>query len=257
MVGKTVGNPGYRAEYHELEYLGGYGDTLVTYGRKDAFKRFTAATDIVMQSRKIKIGGTRPMSNLSVLHRLGFDLLGINYSFVPGFRGSEKSLQGLLIGEIDSHTNPQHTYRNMFEPNLIRQGKGVVNYYYPTFDINGKPKKAHGTQGIPSYIDVYEKIKGKKPSGPKWEAMKWISVFVSNLVYSSYAPQGTDSNRVKELRDAYNATTKDPAYQASHTKRFGALPNFATLEIAQSFMKSFKNNNPSVVKVLKDFRSAA
>ena len=36
VVGKTVGNPGYRAEYHELEYFGGYGDTLVTYGRKDA-----------------------------------------------------------------------------------------------------------------------------------------------------------------------------------------------------------------------------
>ncbi len=87
--------------------------------------------------------------------------------------------------------------------------------------------------------------------------MKWISVFVSNLVYSSYAPQGTSYDRVKELRDAYNATTKDPAHQASHKKRFGALPNFASLEIAQNFVKSFKNNDPLVVKVLKDFRSAA
>ncbi len=257
VVAKVVGRKSVRAEYHKLKYIGGYGNTLVTYTRKDAFSEYNDPTDVTRQVRPIKVGGSRPMSNLSVLHRLGFDLLGVKYRFVPGFRGSDKALKGILTKEIDSHTNPEHTYRFLMQPNLIRPGTGVGNYYYPTYDINGNPRPAASLPKMKSYDEVYRMVKGKKPSGPEWNAMKWISTFVSNLVYSAYAPVGTDMKLIKDLRAAYKATTTDPEYLAIHKKQYGEPPNFATIAIAENFLAGLANTDPQVKAVLKGFQKKA
>lgn len=255
VVGKAIGRKEVRADYGKFGYVGGFGVSLVTFGRTDVFEKFDLDKGMIKAKGKMRVGGTRPMSNLSVIHRLAFDLLDLKYSFVPGFRGSDKSLRGLLQSEIHSYTAPEDAYTKLIVPAMVKPGKGAGYFQYARMDIDGKPVKAKNTAGVPYFRDVYKKAKGKDIAGPRWEAMKWISTYVSNLVYSMYTPPGTSADTVKALRTAFAATMQDKDYLAFHVKRFGGAPNLADLKVAENFFDSFANSNPDVVKVLKAFQA--
>lgn len=255
VVGKAIGRKEIRANYDKFAYVGGFGVPLVTFGRTDIFETYDLKKGIIKQKSKIRVGGSRPMSNLSVIHRLAFDLLGLNYSFVPGFRGVEKSLRALLQSEIHSYTGPEDSYTSVMVPNLVKPGKGAGFFQYAKMDIDGNPVKAKNTAGVPYFRDVYKAVKGKDIAGPQWEAMKWISTFVSNLVYSMYLPEGTDPKVVATLRKAWADTMADPEYLKFHVKRFGGKPALADIKVAEKFLGSFAKSDPDVIKVLKAFQA--
>ena len=255
VVGKTLGRAEIRAEYDKFAFIGGFGISLITYGRTDVFETYDPKRGVIKQKSKIRIGGSRPMSNLSVIHRLAFDLLGLNYSYVPGFRGADKSLRALLQQEIHSYTGPEDTYINLIVPNLVKAGKGAGFFQYARMDVSGKPIKGKTVSGVPYFRDVYKSFKGKELTGPRWETMKWISTFLSNLVYTLYAPPGTDPKIVATLRDGHARTMVDPEYLKFHVKRFGGKPALTGVKVAENFLATFANADPTVVKVLKEFQA--
>lgn len=255
VVGKAIGRAEIRAKYDQFAYIGGFGIPLVTYGRTNIFETYDLAKGVIKQKAKIRVGGSRPMSNLSVIHRLAFDLLGLTYSYVPGYRGADKSLRGLLQQEIHSYTGPEDSYTGVIVPNLVKAGKGAGFFQYARMDINGNPVKGENASGVPYFRDVYKAVSGKELTDPQWETMKWISTFVSNIVYSLYAPPGTDSKVVATLRKAYAETMADPKYLEFHTKRFGGKPVLADIKVAENFLATFANNDPGVIKVLKQFQA--
>ncbi len=255
VVGKAIGRKEVRGAYDKFGYIGGFGIPLVTYGRKDVFSAFDPAKGVMKPKGKMRVGGTRPMSNLSVIHRLAFDLLGFQYTFVPGYRGSDKSLRALMQSEIHSYTAPEDTYTKLMVPAMVNKGQGAGYFQYARMDINGNPVKGKNTAGVPYFRDVYKAAKGKDIAGPRWEAMKWISTYVSNLVISTYAPPGTPAKTVAVLRKAFAATMADPDYLKFHTKRYGRAPNLAEIKVAEKFLDTFVKSDPDVIKVLKAFQA--
>lgn len=257
VVGKALGRAEIRAKYDQFVHLGGFGIPLVTFGRNDAFEAYDPDKGVMKQKTANRVGGSRPMSNLSVIHRLAFDLLGIKYRYIPGFRGSDKSLRALLQKEIHSYTAPEDSFTSVMVPNLVKPGIGRGFFQYARMDINGNPVKGANESGVPYFRDVYKKFKGKELSGPRWETMKWISTYVSNLVYSMYAPPGTDPKVVEALRKGFTETMNDPDYLKFHVKRFGSKPNLTDIKVAEQFLASFAKADPVVIKVLREFQQQA
>ena len=255
VVGKAIGRKEVRGAYDKFGYIGGYGIALVTYGRKDVFSAFDPAKGIMKAKGKMRVGGTRPMSNLSVIHRIAFDLMGFNYSFVPGYRGSDKSLRALLQKEIHSYTAPEDVFTKLMIPALVNKGEGAGYFQYARMDIDGKPIREKSSANVPYFRDVYKKATGKDVGGPRWDTMNWISTYVSNLVLSTYAPPGTPAATTAVLRKAFAAAMADPEYLKFHTKRFGSAPRITDVKVAEKFLNTFVKSDPNVVKVLKDFQA--
>ena len=257
VVGKALGRAEIRAKYDQFVHVGGFGSTLITYGRKDAFQAWDPPKGMVKQAGTHRVGGSRPMSNLSVIHRLAFDLLGIQYRYVAGFRGADKSLAALLQKEIHSYTAPEDSYTSVIVPNMVNKGEGFAYFQYAQMDIDGNPVKGMSAPGVPYFHEIYKQAKGKDLAGPRWETMKWISTFVSNLVYSMYAPPGTDAKVVATLRKAFAETMNDPEYLKFHVKRFGSKPELADIKVAEKFLATFAKADPVVINVLKEFQTKA
>jgi hypothetical protein len=125
-----------------------------------------------------------------------------------------------------------------------------VVFYFPKIDGNGNPE-AGGYPGLKSYLDLYREIKGGTPSGPKWEAMKWILTYTSKMVLGVYMPPGTPKEAISVLRKSFKEVSEDKAYLAAYDKAFGTPLNFISIPAAQKFLGSFKDADPAMVKLLK------
>lgn len=253
VVGKVIGNPGLRSKYEEMRYLGGFGRTMIVLTRKPAIPEVKKPADIAMAKKKIVIAGTRPTSNISTIHRISFELLGVPHRYVPGYRGAEKAMTAVLRGEVDSYSATDSFYRANAEATAVKTGKVLPLYYYPTFDINGKPEKNKYFPELMSFVDVYKQVHGKEPSGPKWEAMKWIMNFVGKMVLSAYALPGVPDQAVADLRKGFYAAMGDAAFQKEYFKRFSVGVTPMSIEQGTQYLQTFEKANPEMVKFLKGY----
>ena len=72
-------------------------------------------------------------------------------------------------------------------------------------------------------------MRGLRTLMQKQEVDKTLETFVSNLVYSMYAPPGADPKIVATLRKGFADTMNDAEYLKFHVKRFANLPGFEGL----------------------------
>ena len=145
MLGQIVGSPGIRARYDKLPFIGGSGRTLINYVATKPTNGLKKASDIAKVSKPLRLACTRSTSNFCILHRMAFDLLGVPYRIVAGFRGSEQFVKAMLQDEIDSHTTPDHSWNTGIGPNVKRDGKGKGVFFYPRIDANGNPEPLKAT----------------------------------------------------------------------------------------------------------------
>lgn len=253
MIGQLISSPGVRAKYEEFEYIGGSGRTLVTYIRKAAVPGFSKPADILKAQKPLAIACTRQSSNLCILQRLSFEMLGVPYRIVPGYRGASKILAALRQNEVDTHSTPDHTYRSVVEPTYVNPGAGAGIYYFPPIDAQGNAEPNKNLSHVKNFVDLYTEIHGKPPSGPKWKTMKWIQTYLGKMVLSVYAPPGTPKKFVEELRKSYAATANDEVYLAEYLKQFHVPLNVATAAEGEKFFSTFKNTDPEILALLKEY----
>ena len=251
MLGELIKSPGVRAKYEKMPFIGGSGRTLITYASTVPTGGLKNPTDITKVTKPLRIGCTRETSNFCILHRMAFDLLGIPYRVVAGFRGSEQFLRAMLQDEVDTHTTPDHSWNSNLGPNLMKAGKAKGVFYFPKFDGEGKVDASGGYPGLKSYLDIYREVKGGAPSGPKWEAMKWILTYTSSMVLGVYMPPGTPKEIVEVLRKSYKAVSEDKQYLGEYQKQFGTPLNFMSVYDAEKFLSTFTSADPAMVSLLK------
>ena len=245
-----------RAKYEEFEVIGSFKNEYISYSRKDLRPglTLTKAADLLKSKTPIKVGCTRPSSNLCILHRLGFDLLGINHRLVAGFRSTPKTMRAIMQGEVDSHTTPGRTFRAVVEPGFKASGRGMGLYYYPILDKAGKPIKNPDFPDLPSFTDVYKALNGgKMPSGVKWEAVKMINNVISQFNSAAYAPPGTPKEALKILRASFRKTMTTTGYPEFHRKAMLVGLKPTALADHQEFLATFLKSDPKLVALLKKY----
>ena len=255
-VGRLIGAPGVRAKYEEYEVIGSFKNEYITYIRRELKPglTLTKATDLVKSGHMVKLGCTRPSSNLCILHRLGFDILGIKHRLVAGFRSTPKTMHAILQGEVDSHTTPGRTFRAVVEPGLKKGNKGLGLYYYPILDKSGKPIKNADFPNMPSFTDVYKELNGgKMPSGVKWEAVKMINNVISQFNSAAYAPPGTPPEALAELRSSFRKTMTTKGYPEFHRKAMMVGLKPTALADHQEFLATFLKSDPGLVALLAKY----
>jgi tripartite-type tricarboxylate transporter receptor subunit TctC len=122
------------------------------------------------RAKKLMYGGISAIG-LDMIPLITFELLEMDARGVLGFKGRGEARLAFERGEtnIDYQTTP--AYNTQVVP-LIKEGKAIPLMSFGQLDESGNIVRDPAVPDLPTVPEVYEKIKGKKPSGKFWDTYK-------------------------------------------------------------------------------------
>jgi tripartite-type tricarboxylate transporter receptor subunit TctC len=224
-----VNNPQHwRVDYKTYEFIAYQAGTTIDFVRTDVPPGMQQPTDIV-KAQGLVVGGLSAENPKDLRTRLALDMLGVKYRYVTGYRTSMPARLAMQRGEIHLFSESPPSYRAVIEPSLVKTGK-MIPLWYDTDDATGKAPapKAMAGLAIPSFSQVYIKLKGAPPSGQLWEAFRTIQQVNSTLQRIVTLPPGASPAAAQALRKAVAQLDHDKDYIAETVKTIGFEPDYET-----------------------------
>jgi tripartite-type tricarboxylate transporter receptor subunit TctC len=216
----------FRVDFASYEFIGAQSGNAVYYMRADTPPGIKAPADL-MRAQNLIVGGLGADSSKDLLERLTFDMLGLQYRYVTGYRSSNTARLALENGEINVHSESTPGYFGVVEPSLVKTGKVMPLWYDATYD--GKtfaPIKAMAGKTIMTFPEFYQAVKGGTPSGPLWEAYKTNLLVDAQMLRLVAMPPGAPPAAVAALRKAVLALNDDKDYAADAMTAMQFVPHY-------------------------------
>jgi tripartite-type tricarboxylate transporter receptor subunit TctC len=153
-----------------------------------------------LKTHELVLGGTSPAAPTSYYPRLMNKLLGTKFKIVDGYKGSQEALLALERGEVEGHSSGSSSgaLRERIAP-WIKEGKVKI------FAQIGLEKDR-------DYPDV-PLIMELATTSDERQVMELV--FTQQLMaWPIVAPPGVPPERIKALRDGFDATMTDPEFLA-------------------------------------------
>jgi len=214
----------FRVDFRDYEFVAIQPGTSINFVRADVAPGMKQATDIV-KAQNLIIGALAPDSAKGTRMRLAFDLLGVPYRFISGYRSGGAAKLAMQRREINFFGESPPGYFGSVEPTLIKTGEAIPVYYEPVFDGTSfnVPEALKGVSVLP-FHELYETVKGTKPSGRLWEIYKSI-LSVDGAAYRLIAlPPGAPPAALAAMRAAIAGLNDDRAYAEEAGKALGFVP---------------------------------
>lgn len=239
--------------------LGGGGIYPVAVIRTDAAPGgIKSGADVAKAKGVIAIAGPRPEGMTSMLSRLSLKILGVKFRFVSGYRGQNKMATALRQNEVQFLSTEIATYKQLFEDNIIKPKTGIAAWTHTEFDGSGNAKgQSKLFPGVKPFHVVYREVHGKDPSGPAWDAYKWVSLMTYSSLVGVWAPPKTPAAAVKALRIAHAKAVQDPAHVAEKLRALKLDMNWASPKDLPLILKSYQGIDPKVAAFLKEMVAAS
>lgn len=195
--------------------------------------------DIVADYEKLKgvekKFGSQGITSLDLVPVLSFEMLGLNVDTVFGLKSRADGRLSTMRGEtlIDYQTTP--TFLKHVQP-LVAEGSMVPLFSFGALGKGGKIVRDPTFPDLPSFPEVYEKINGKAPSGPAWDA--WKSFFLSGYAVQKFmvVPKGTPDDIVQTYREAAIKMAADPKTVAFLEDELGKYETIVGEDVAQAMV---------------------
>ena len=246
---KLLDLPGTRYDPKKLVIIGAGANSYVTIVRADAGIKDPAD---LLKVKRLTVGGRSTTDGLGMFARLPLDVLGVGYRYVPGYNSQPKMNAAIRAREIQALTTGHPGYIAFYKDTILKSGDAVAVYYHSPMGPTGEPQRLpHYPADLMHFVDFYRGAHGgKDPSGPMWEAYKWFATYQTRPL-GLYAPHGTPSDRVSELRTAFAKTIIDKEFVAAYEKRLKAAPNFVVGKDAEYLLTDYDVISPQAREGLK------
>ncbi len=220
-------DPGaFRVDFRSYAFVGAQSGNAVYYIRSDTPPGMKAPADL-MQAQGLVVGGLGADSSKDLLERLTFDMLGLHYRYVTGYRSSNTARLALQNGEINVHSESTPGYFSVVEPSLVKTGKVLPLWYDGSYDGNSfAPIKAMAGKNIMTFPEFYQSVKGGTPSGELWEAYKTNLTVDARMLRLVAMPPDSPPAAVAALRKALLALNDDPDYAADAMTAIQFVPHY-------------------------------
>jgi tripartite-type tricarboxylate transporter receptor subunit TctC len=216
----------FRVDFASYEFIGGQAGNAVYYMRSDTPPGIKAPADL-MQAQNLVVGGLGADSSKDLLERLTFDMLGLQYRYVTGYRSSNAARLALQNGEINVHSESTPGYFGVVEPSLVKTGKVMPLWYDGTYDGNSfAPLNAMAGKAIMMFPEFYNSVKGGTPSGELWEAYKTNLAVDAQMLRLVAMPPDSPPAAVAALRQALVALNDDADYAADAVTAMQFVPHY-------------------------------
>jgi tripartite-type tricarboxylate transporter receptor subunit TctC len=230
------------------------GGATVTYARTDVPPGLKAATDVV-KAEGLVVGGLSADSSKDVRVRLAFDLLGLKYKYVTGYRSSAPARLAFERGEINVFAESTPSYRSIVIPDLIDRGRAIP-LWYDAGDYSKPSSQMQGLSILP-FPELYRKIKGAAPSGPLWDHYRVVNVIDGAMLRMICFPPGTPQAARDALGAAVIALNSDQDHAAEAMRTIGFAPDWQAGPGVQQNVRSILSMPAAVRNFLNAYIKAA
>ncbi|MEM7406931.1 MAG: hypothetical protein AAF458_16655 [Pseudomonadota bacterium] len=171
---------------------------------------------------KLVFGGKTPTS-MGLGLRVGLSLLDIEVKSVWGMKGNGPMALAFERGEFTVNYDNSLSFKNN-RKKMIEDGTAVPLYTFGVVSGDGSLVRDPTWPEVPTIVEAYEAVNGKKPSGDSYEAWEALFHMAVTMSKSLNLPPGAS----QDARDAWVGATKkiiaDPDFQANRAKIFGEYP---------------------------------
>lgn len=252
---QVLSDPALSVELSDFVWLGGTGLPATCVIRKDAGAGISKVDDLPTIGT-FNLAGYRNTSSTDVRMRLGLDLLGVEYNYVPGYRSASKVNAAILQDEAQFSCASILGLRNLFGPNLIEPGLAIPLWYFSAIDSNGNDVNDVRLAGIPTFSEVFEKLNGVPPSGIQYDALTLINNAVVTMLWGSFVSKGTPDEAVASLRMAWDSLSSDPEFIADYEALTSGPPMLTNATQVQENMQKLVDLSPELVTLISDIIAA-
>jgi tripartite-type tricarboxylate transporter receptor subunit TctC len=184
--------------------------------------------------KPVKLGGEAPGANDSDVPRVLKAALGLPIQLIEGFKGTSNIRIAAEAGEVDGGCWTWASIRTTWSKGLE---SGLVKAI-----IQVNPQKADDIPNVPNAID-YAKT-------PEARVLIDSGVHAPSAILRAYAlPPGTPRDRVTIMRNAFNATMKDPEFLAEMKKSKLEINPLSGAEVDATVKKLFQMDAANVAKI--------
>jgi len=214
----------FKVDFRTYEFIGIQPGTSINFVRTDVPPGMKQPADF-MQAKNVILGSLAPDSSKGVRLRLGFDLLGIPYKYISGYRSGGAAKLAIERGEINFYGESPPSYFSIIESSLVKTGVVIPVYYDSVYDGEKffVPDSAKGAP-VSAFHEYYQAMKGALPSGRLWDAYKSLMAVDGNMLRLITMPPGAPPAAVAALREGLVRLNHDPAYAEDSKKAFGYVP---------------------------------
>jgi tripartite-type tricarboxylate transporter receptor subunit TctC len=207
--------------------------------------------DLLAAGGKPQPIGLASVLGASTLVLLSLDMLGVNVKPAFNVPGGDAQLS-FERGEFSLNSDSMGSYFRLNGKN-VEDGKVAPLYVFGNRVPGGGIERDSSLPDVPTFVEVYEKVHGKKPEGIQWEAFKAIFDVVSVNSKTFMLPAGTPDDIVKVYREAAERAMTNPEFMASeqYANILGTAPQLFGDEAKAAFDEALVGLTPEVVDYLR------
>lgn len=252
IVQQLMSDPALSVDLSSFVWLGGIGQSTACLIRKDAGNGVSNVDDLLTLDG-FKVAGYRATTSTDIRMRLALDLFGMEYVYIPGYRSVAKVGAALLQNEAQFTCVSNTGLRNNFGPSLIDTGQAIPLWYFSVVDAQGNQVRDARFEDLPTFIDVFERLKGERPSGMLFDSLTLINNLVVSMLRGVFVPGGTPDEAVAALRTAWDALAKDREFMKEYRAVTSEPPVFLDNTGAEEQLKKLADLDPGMINFLQEF----
>ncbi len=178
------------------------------------------AAELVRKNPPLKYG-SQGATSLDLVPLLAFEMLGLNVKAVFGMKGRSAGRKAFMTGETSIDYQTSAAYLSKVTP-LVKEGSALPVMSWGALDGQGNLVRDPNFPDLPHFAEVYEQVKGKKPSGTWFDA--WKAFFTAGFPAQKFVvvPKETPEDVVKAYQAAFTGIFADPEYVANKGRKIGA-----------------------------------
>jgi len=176
---------------------------------------------------------------LDMIPLISFELLELDARGVLGFKGRGDARIAFERGEtnIDYQTTP--AYNASVVP-LIKEGKAIPVMSFGQLDESGNIVRDPAVPDLPTVPEVYEKIKGKKPSGKFWDTYKIFMPSAFAVQKILWIHKDAPADALGAYYTAADRLAKDKEFVTKTNKILGGYPLLRGDRLEKTILQAFQ-----------------
>lgn len=164
--------------------------------------------------------GSQGATSLDLVPMLAYRLLGLNVRHVFGMQGRGDGRLAFERGAATIDYQTSSAYLTNVTP-LVEAGTAVPMFSWGVLDADGNVARDPTFPDLPHFVEAYEMMHGKKPSGVEYDA--YLAFFGSGFAAQKpcMLPEGTSDDIVATYRKAFADAVADPELQKAKAEVLG------------------------------------
>ena len=250
----AVANPDrFETNFKDFEFVAYQPGTSIYYVRTDVAPGLKTPADLA-HAKGLVAGGLEKTNAKDLGIRLTLDMLGVPYKYVTGYGSNQPARLAFERDEINFFVKSPPAYRGVIEPGMVKSGVAIPVFYDTVYngETFSEPKQIQGL-GLLPFHEVYKKVKGEMPSGPRWEAYLAVTTLRGTMQRIAALPPGSPEDAVKALRAAVISLNDDPGFAEDAMKAIGFVPDYEAGPNTNKQVRNVLSIDPRIKKFVDDY----